>query len=126
MSTIRHVKDGLSADLCVCACFRTLQLTLVVTPRTSSSGGTGKTFDTTLNIVSALKQRSGTSCTLFGSSGSKVTIDSNAQTAFAVIDGQQYVILNPESTASRERRLAQVPAFVRTSPTKAGRPIPSP
>ena len=113
------------------------QLTLVLTPRGASgtSKPTAKVFDATLNIVSAIKLRSGTSCTLLGSSGAKVTIDSKAQSAFALIDGTHYVVRNTESASARERRLGEVSAAVffgscpasshmRTAPL-ISRPLPS-
>ncbi|KAL1521734.1 hypothetical protein AB1Y20_021389 [Prymnesium parvum] len=84
------------------------QLTLVLAYRSASRApGSGVSLlDTTLNIVSALKARGGNACTLFGSSGAKVVIDSNARTAFAIIDGKYYIVRDIEPASSRDRRLS--------------------
>ena len=76
------------------------QLTIVVTPREG-----GQAHHATLSIVSAMKGLHATSCTLFGASGSKVVIDTQSHSAFAVIDGANYVVHDLETAQQRERRL---------------------
>jgi len=79
-------------------------------PTSRPSGGASQTsqpLGTTLHIVSAVKVLGGNACTLFGASGAKLTIDSNARTAFAIVDGKHYLVRDAEGTSARQRRLAR-------------------